>query len=229
MNYDALYKLTHGLYILGAKDADKFAGCIIDAVMQVANKPWIVAVSCANTSYTKECLEKTEKFSLSVLGKQISPFVVANFGFQSSRDVNKWNKVDYCVIDNLPYLKDNLATLACKVVGKTVFESNTLFLAEVVDCENNNNGEPLTYADYRNYFKTDVIKSFEDMKNGIITTIVREPAKIQTPTASAQPADKHMVCTVCDYVYDGETPFAELPEDWLCPVCGVDKSFFVLK
>lgn len=41
----------------------------------------------------------------------------------------------------------------------------------------------------------------------------------------------------CGYVYDEEigdeamgiapgTPFAELPEDWVCPVCGLDKSAF---
>ena len=29
------------------------------------------------------------------------------------------------------------------------------------------------------------------------------------------------------YVYDGETPFEDLPEDWVCPLCGVDKSHFV--
>lgn len=36
---------------------------------------------------------------------------------------------------------------------------------------------------------------------------------------------KHWVCTVCGYVYDGEIPFEDLPDDWVCPLCGVDKSF----
>ena len=34
------------------------------------------------------------------------------------------------------------------------------------------------------------------------------------------------VCSVCGYVYDGDIPFEELPDDYQCPVCGVDKSFF---
>lgn len=45
------------------------------------------------------------------------------------------------------------------------------------------------------------------------------------------------VCELCDYVYDpaaGDpdnnippgTPFADLPADWLCPVCGAEKSEF---
>ncbi len=44
-------------------------------------------------------------------------------------------------------------------------------------------------------------------------------------------------CVPCGYEYDPEvgdpdsgvepgTAFEELPEDWVCPVCGVDKSFF---
>jgi rubredoxin len=44
-------------------------------------------------------------------------------------------------------------------------------------------------------------------------------------------------CTVCDYIYDPQkgdpdagidpgTPFEALPEDWVCPVCGVGKELF---
>lgn len=44
-------------------------------------------------------------------------------------------------------------------------------------------------------------------------------------------------CTICGYVYDPavgdpdngiepETPFDELPEDWVCPLCGVGKEDF---
>ncbi|MCL1816371.1 MAG: rubredoxin [Clostridiales bacterium] len=38
------------------------------------------------------------------------------------------------------------------------------------------------------------------------------------------------VCSICGYVYDakenGNTPFTALPEDWVCPVCGVGKDDF---
>ena len=45
------------------------------------------------------------------------------------------------------------------------------------------------------------------------------------------------VCDVCGYVYDpyvgdedngiaAGTAFEDLPEDWVCPLCGVDKSNF---
>ena len=43
-------------------------------------------------------------------------------------------------------------------------------------------------------------------------------------------------CTVCGYIYDPEigdpprakpgTAFKYLPDDWVCPVCGVTKDMF---
>jgi glutamate synthase domain-containing protein 2/rubredoxin len=36
-------------------------------------------------------------------------------------------------------------------------------------------------------------------------------------------------CEVCDYVYDEEkegTKWADLPDDWVCPICGSGKSYF---
>jgi rubredoxin len=38
------------------------------------------------------------------------------------------------------------------------------------------------------------------------------------------------VCSVCGYVYDqaenDNIPFAQLPTDWVCPLCGVGKDSF---
>ncbi|MFO7896619.1 MAG: rubredoxin [Candidatus Cloacimonadales bacterium] len=38
------------------------------------------------------------------------------------------------------------------------------------------------------------------------------------------------VCDVCGYVYDpaenDNVKFADLPEDWTCPECGVGKDMF---
>jgi rubredoxin len=48
---------------------------------------------------------------------------------------------------------------------------------------------------------------------------------------------KKMRCSVCGYVYDpavGDpaggvapgTAFEDLPDDWVCPDCGADQSYF---
>ena len=38
------------------------------------------------------------------------------------------------------------------------------------------------------------------------------------------------VCTICGYIYDEAkegVPFAQLPDTWVCPLCGAAKSAFV--
>ena len=37
---------------------------------------------------------------------------------------------------------------------------------------------------------------------------------------------KTYICTVCGYEYDGDTPFNELGDDYVCPVCGAGKDAF---
>lgn len=50
---------------------------------------------------------------------------------------------------------------------------------------------------------------------------------------------KKYICKVCSYIYDPcigdpdsgippNTSFDDLPEDWVCPVCGVGKADFEL-
>jgi rubredoxin len=45
-------------------------------------------------------------------------------------------------------------------------------------------------------------------------------------------------CTICDHIYDealgdpetgikAGTLFSDLPDDWVCPVCGAQKNMFV--
>jgi rubredoxin len=48
---------------------------------------------------------------------------------------------------------------------------------------------------------------------------------------------KKFICTACGYIYDPEvgdpdsgvspgTSFEDLPDDWVCPLCGVGKELF---
>ncbi|NLU24257.1 MAG: rubredoxin [Clostridiales bacterium] len=38
--------------------------------------------------------------------------------------------------------------------------------------------------------------------------------------------EERWVCQICGYVYDGDIPFEQLPDDWKCPICGHPKSDF---
>lgn len=200
---DAFSKLTHGVYILGAVWEERDYGATVDAVAQQALHPPIISVSCMNTGATKEAIEKSGKFTLSVLGEKCDPSVIADFGYQSSRKADKWKGIPLSRKYKMPVLSDALAWFACEVVARETFDSHTVFFGRVLESGvSDKKEEPLTYRTYQ-----------AEMKQK-----AREVFAMDTTTK--------WVCTVCGYVYDGKIPFEELPEDWVCPLCGVGKSFF---
>ncbi len=69
----------------------------------------------------------------------------------------------------------------------------------------------------------------------IITFVA--PIHIINPFSTSEKTMKKYVCDPCGYVYDPElgdpdngiapgTAFEDLPEDWVCPICGVGKEDF---
>ncbi len=73
-----------------------------------------------------------------------------------------------------------------------------------------------------------------------IRSIIREKERYRNISLEINGGGEEMkkyICTVCGYVYDPETgdadsgiapgtAFEDIPEDWVCPVCGVSKDMF---
>jgi len=99
--------------------------------------------------------------------------------------------------------------------------SHTIFVGQVQDCGILNAAEePMTYAYYHE------VKRGKSPKNA---PTYQAPDNIERK-------DRY-TCSVCGYVYDPEkgdtdsgikpgTKFADLPADWMCPICGAEKSKF---
>ncbi len=225
MQENALFTISNGLYVLSAKDGNRYVGSLVDAITQVAVSPYLLVISCMNSSYTKSCIEKNGEIGISVLPQRIHPFIVANFGYQCSRDIDKWQNVTFTEINGLPYIPDALAKIRARVIEQHIYSNNTVFIAEVVDAFDACDGEPLTYKFYRDEFKIVVSKAFTTFKETgkilMIPDLERETFPNKQPDT-----EKHWVCTICSHVYDGEIPFEELPENWTCPLCGVGKELF---
>ena len=90
--------------------------------------------------------------------------------------------------------------------------THTVFLGHVLDGDVLLPVPPMTYAYYHQ-----VIKG-RSPKNA--PTYIPEEDKTDTA------AKKMFKCSVCGYVYDGEIPFEELPEDYQCPICKARKALF---
>jgi len=200
MDLEALFKISHGVYITGAKDTGgRLVGSCIDSVMVVEVSPARIMISLGKGSYTCEVVRQTGELTLSVLPETVADQTIQTFGMQSSKTVDKWEKEPYYLVSNLPVWDKAVAAMLLKVSQIIDTGSHFVFLCDVADVMRGTMENPLIYQDYQNRKR-------------------KETKMSET---------KKWVCTVCGYVYDGEVPFEELPEDWVCPLCGEPKSVFV--
>ena len=93
----ALFQVTHGLYVVTAKREGKLNGQVLDALMQVTNAPPRIAVGMGKRSLTHEMIAETGHFVVSVLDRNdpACAEVIRRFGFQSGRDVDKFAGFPY--------------------------------------------------------------------------------------------------------------------------------------
>ena len=128
MDLTALFKFSYGLYIAGVKNDGKLGGCIIDALVQASsNEPPTLILCSIKGNHTNETIRREGEFSISVLPKDVDPFVVANFGFQSSRAADKWKNVPHHLSDGLPFLDGAASFVKCRVKDAVELTTHTAF------------------------------------------------------------------------------------------------------
>ena len=70
MDRKAMYKLSYGLFILTAKEAEKDNGCIINTAIQAASEPNQLSICVNKANYTHDMIQRTGKFTVSVLSQK---------------------------------------------------------------------------------------------------------------------------------------------------------------
>ncbi len=156
MNMAATYNLTYGLFVLTARDQDKDNGCICNTAVQVASEPLRLMVSVQMGNLTREMIEKTGQFNVSVLTEDVPFETIRHFGMQSGRDVDKF--ADFKAVDRsfngLNYLTENCnAMFSCKVVEKKDLGSHMMFIGEVTEAKALSKAPSCTYAHYHKAIK----------------------------------------------------------------------------
>lgn len=200
MDKKALYNLSYSVFMLSTRAGEKVNGCITNTCMQVANSPVRIAISVLNTNYTCDLIKESGIFALSLLDEECSYETIKHFGIQSGRDVDKMEGIPLPTdCNDIPYMGWHACSvLSGRVVSQQDLGTHTLFIAEVIDAKVLNDHAPLTYADYQNRVKPQKEEIRQDKK------IIR------------------WRCKICNYVYEG----SELPEDYICPLCGHEKDDF---
>jgi len=222
IDFEALYKISYGLYIVCSGDKTKGNGFISNTVFQVTAEPARFAACCNKENYTAQFIQKSGIFSVSVLHEDTSPDIFGRFGYKSGKDFNKMEgmQIRYGETGVPIVLNDAIAFLECRVVQTFDVGTHLLFIGELVQSGIlNDTLEPITYLYYRQ------IKKGVAPKNA--PTYVDKSKLEKTTTVSAS---KKFKCTACGYIYDEAKEgkkFADLPDDWVCPICGSEKEDFI--
>ena len=206
MDLTLLHNISYGMYVVGARDGDHFGGCVINTCMQITSENPIFAISMNRQNHTYTLLEREKRFSLAVLSETTAPEVISAFGFFSGREQDKFRKFRYAVREGVPVLEENICvTLVLDVLQVVEMETHAAIFARLAGLIRGNGKTPMTYSYYHR--------------------VIKGKAPKNAPTYLAEEARQssvRYVCEVCGYVYEGDS----LPEDYVCPVCGVDASHF---
>lgn len=208
MNNNVFRNLSYGVYVVATYDKNKkrHVGCVVNSLMQVTSSPAAIVVSVNHENYTNQCIKEFGMFAVSILTEITDTRIIREFGFKSSQEINKFDDVDYISKSGLNVIADSCGYLICEVKDKIETETHTLFLASIVDGDVLKNDEPMTYSYYHK--------------------VVRGKSPKFAPTYIEEEKKEAYKCSICGYEYDGDIPFEKLPDDYVCPICGVSKSMF---
>jgi len=121
MDRKAMYKLSYGLFILTAKEAEKDNGCIINTAIQAASEPNQLSICVNKANYTHDMIQRTGKFTVSVLSQKAQFELFKHFGFQSGRDTNKFEAFEQCArgTNGIYYITEGTNAYISVTVTKT--------------------------------------------------------------------------------------------------------------
>ena len=202
MDNKAMYKLSYGLFVLTARDGERFNGCITNTAIQVASEPNQLSFAVNKANFTHDMVMKSMKANVSVISEAADFELFKHFGFQSGRDVDKFASFsDYKMAENgIPYItKGTNASFSLDIRQSLDLGSHTLFIGEPTAMEVLGASASATYAYYQDNIKP-------------------KPEKVGE-TKAGQTVWR---CKICGYEYVGE----ELPVDFVCPVCKHPASDF---
>ena len=92
----ALFKIGYGLYVVTSNDGTRDNGLIVNTVSQLTDNPFRVAVNINKANYSHHVIKKTGILNVNCLSVEAPFEVFQNFGFQSGRNVDKFESWETC-------------------------------------------------------------------------------------------------------------------------------------
>ncbi len=179
-NLSALFNIGYGLYVVTSNDGKKDNGLIVNTISQVTDSPNRVTVTINKMNYSYHVISRTGVMNVNCLAESAPFAVFEKFGFQSGRNVDKFEDYESLRSDNglvfLPRYINSFMSL--KVIQTVDLDSHAMFICEVTEARVISDEATMTYSYYHENVKP---KPDTEGKKGY-------------------------VCKICGYVHEGELP-----------------------
>ena len=197
-----LFNIQYGLFVITTCDGGRDNGCISNTVEQVTAQPNRVSLSLSKENLTTELIQRSGRFTVSILSEAADFDLFKHFGFQSGRTVDKFADFTDCrrVSNGTLAITRGTNTYLSVDVEQTVdLGTHILFIGLITEMETLSDVPSATYNYYQEHIKP-------------------------KPQPVGQTAEGKTVwrCVICGYEYEGE----ELPADFICPLCKHPASDF---
>lgn len=211
----AFFNMSYGLYIIGAKDGDRAAGCVVNTLQQVTATPLQMSVALNKENETTKVILASGRFTGSCLSEDAPMELIGKFGFHCSAETDKFAscKTEYDAA-GVPFVAGHtVSRFSVRVVQTLDLGTHILFVGEVEEAAKVCSGTPMTYAYYH------AVKGGKTPPRA--SSYIPEDISAKLVGDSSKPKYAWR-CTVCGYIEYAD----ELPDDFVCPVCGVGKDMF---
>ena len=198
-----LFNIQYGLFVITTCDNGQDNGCISNTVAQVTAQPNRISVALNKGNFTTELIQRSGRFTASIISEAADFELFKHFGFQSGRTVNKFADFTDCRrVSNGTFAitRGTNAFISANVEQAIDLGTHMLFIGLVTEMEVLADVPSATY----NYYQSNI-----------------KPK----PQPVGQTAEGKTIwrCSICGYEYVGE----ELPDDFICPICKHPASDFV--
>ena len=193
---NALFSIGYGLYLVSCHDGKKDNALIVNTVTQVTSAPNRIAVTISKENYSYHVIKQTGILNINCLSVDTPFSIFEQYGFQSGRNIDKFADTDILRSAN-----------GLAVLPRYINSFMSLTVEQYIDLD--------THGMFVcTVSEAKVLSDAETMTYAYYHEHVKPK-----PTTDGK---RGYVCKICGYVYEGD----ELPEDFVCPLCFVDKDSF---
>lgn len=205
--------ISYGMYFLTSSYNDKKSGCVVNTFSQVNSVDNLVSISLNKDNYTSKIIKDRKLFGISIISNDTSKDAIGKFGYYSSCDVDKYNDINYKLVDDIPVVMENVCSyVIVSVVDIIDCNTHDIIIGKVIKGDKVSDKIPMTYKYYH-----------EKLKG-----VSPKNAPTYVEDTDSNNGSKYR-CKICGYIYDDsieKISFEDLPDDWRCPLCGASKEMF---